>query len=319
MEAGVAHRSLAFMSFLAGDFLDARTYCERALVTCTPEHDRDAREQTGEDTGPVAMSMLALACWLLGEVDRARELIDAANRRAAEINHIPSRAIPLYLEVLLEIMRGDASAVLIASEALDALSREHGMALLGGRAELSSSWAHGRLHDPKAGAARFQKALAAMMASGQTVDAAFFLGLLAQLEADANGVESALARLDEAFALASQAESRFYLAVLHRLRGELLLKHDAPQLALAEQAFCAAIAVAKDQGGRSYRLQAALLLTKLYQSTDRGLDAYATLAAALENFAPTPELPEIAEARTLLAALAETEEIKNVAARGNAG
>jgi hypothetical protein len=43
-------------------------------------------------------------------------------------------------------------------------------------------------------------------------------------------------------------------------------------------------------------LQAALSLAKLYQSTDRLVEAHAALAVALEGFAPTPEMPEIAEA-----------------------
>ena len=74
-------------------------------------------------------ALLALVSWYLGEVDRARELIEAANRRAAEIGHVPSMAVPLQLKCQLEVLRGDASAALTASEALGALSQEHGMAL----------------------------------------------------------------------------------------------------------------------------------------------------------------------------------------------
>jgi predicted ATPase len=214
------------------------------------------------------------------------------------------------LKCLLEIMRGDASAALLASEALDVLSREHGMALLQSRAELVSRWAHGRLHDPKGGADNFQQTLAAMVGSGQTVDTAFFLGLLAQLEAEALGVESALARLDEALAFTDQVESRFYLSFLHRLQGELLLKCHPAEFSLAEDAFRTAIAIAKEQSARSYHLQAALPLAKLFQSMGRPVDAHAILAPALEGFAPTPEMQEIAEAQALLAALAESHDVK---------
>ena len=49
-------------------------------------------------------------------------------------------------------------------------------------------------------------------------------------------------------------------------------------------------------------------LAKLYQSTSRPADAHAILAPALAGFSPTPEMPEIAEAEALLAALAESEE-----------
>ena len=84
---------------------------------------------------------------------------------------------------------------------------------------------------------------------------------------------------------------------------------------MAENAFRAAVTVATEQGARSYRLQATLLLAKLYQSTSRLAEAHAVLAPALEGFAPTPEMPEIAEAQALLTALAATDEVKADAAR----
>jgi hypothetical protein len=61
----------------------------------------------------------------------------------------------------------------------------------------------------------------------------------------------------------------------------------------------------KRQETRSFELRAALSLAKLYQSTGRLADAHAVLAPALEGFSPTPEMPEIAEAEELLAALAQ--------------
>jgi hypothetical protein len=88
------------------------------------------------------------------------------------------------------------------------------------------------------------------------------------------------------------------------LRGDILLKHDPAKPALAEQAFQAAAAVAKQQGSRSFGLRAALSLAKLYQHTARPAEAYAVLAPALEGFTPTLEMPEIAEAQALLQRLA---------------
>src|SRR5262249_60694894 len=66
----------------------------------------------------------------------------------------------------------------------------------------------------------------------------------------------------------------------------------------------------KRQGTRSFGFRAASSLATLYQSPARPAEAYATLAPALDGFALTPEMPEIAEAQALLAALAETEEVK---------
>ena len=127
--------------------------------------------------------------------------------------------------------------------------------------------------------------------------------MLAELEAETLGADSALTRIDEAFRLSEQVEHRCSLPFLHRLRGEILLKRDPADLASGEEAFRTAIAIAKEQGARSPLLLASLALAKLYQSTGRPADAHAVLAPALEGFAPTREMPEIGEAQALLAAI----------------
>ena len=82
------------------------------------------------------------------------------------------------------------------------------------------------------------------------------------------------------------------------------MKADPENPARAEDAYRTAIAVAREQGARSFGLQAALKLAKLYQSTTRPADANVVLAPALEGFSPTPEMPEIAEAQALIERLA---------------
>ena len=109
--------------------------------------------------------------------------------------------------------------------------------------------------------------------------------------------------IDEAFGLSNEIEHRCSLPFLHRLRGEILLKRDPAAPDRAEEAFRTAIATAKEQGARSPILLASLGLAKLYQSTNRPADAHAVLAPSLEGFAPTREMPEIAEAQALLVAI----------------
>jgi len=57
------------------------------------------------------------------------------------------------------------------------------------------------------------------------------------------------------------------------------------------------------QKARSFELRAALSLAKLYRSTARPIEAHAVLAPALEGFAPTLQMTEIAEAQALLVAI----------------
>ena len=89
--------------------------------------------------------------------------------------------------------------------------------------------------------------------------------LLAELEAETLGLESALARIDEALSLARQVETRSNLPFTHLLRGRLLLERDPSYPAPAEEAFQTAAEIAKEQGARSPRLQAALALAKMFR------------------------------------------------------
>jgi predicted ATPase len=120
--------------------------------------------------------------------------------------------------------------------------------------------------------------------------------------------ESALARIDEALALAQQTGEHWTDAFLHRIRGEILLKLDTANTARAEDAFLTAIAVAQQQKARSFELRAALSVAKLYESTNRAADAHAVLMPALQGFAPTLEFPEIEQAQRLLGTLQDAAE-----------
>ena len=261
------------------------------------------------------MSILAITSWHLGEAERARELIDMANQRAVELGHAPSKVHPLYWKSILEILRGDAAAALITTEVLEGLCREHGMGEWGVVAEMVAGWARGRLADPAAGGAEMRQALTALINSGARLYVAFFQGLLAELELKTSGADSALARIDEALVSADQATTFASLPFLHRLRGDILLKRNPPDLTGGEDAYRTAIAVAKQQVARSYELLASLALAKLYQSIDRPAEAHAVLEPALEGFSPTSEMPEIAEAQSLLATLTEIEPVREALAQ----
>src|SRR5262249_55780734 len=156
------------------------------------------------------------------------------------------------------------------------------------------------------GVTELQQALAAYAAQGNKIYVPFYQGLLAEIGAQGDA-EGALSRIEEALTLAGETGEHWSDAFLHRLRGETLLKRHPANTAAAEDAFLTAIAIAQQQKARSFELRAALSLAKLYHSTDRPEDAHAVLASALRGFSPTPEFPEIEQAQTLLAALAETD------------
>jgi predicted ATPase len=303
-EAGVARRMLGLVCVVQGDLKTGRSVLERALADYVPERDADTQLRFGRDTQVSASAYLALAEWHLGEVERARHLINQAARRADQLGHAAVVANALVWKAAVESRRDDVLGTSRAAALLLDLAEKHNIKTYVGYGELYANWAHGRLLDPDAGANGLRQALGAYMAQGNKSGAPIFYGLLAELEATTLGPDAALTLIDQGLAIARETGEHFTDPCLHRLRGEILLRRDPANPVPAEGAFQTAVAIAKEQGARSYQLLASLSLAKLYQSTDRLVDAHSVLAPALEGFSPTPEMPEIAEAQALLESLA---------------
>jgi predicted ATPase len=251
-----------------------------------------------------AAAYLALAEWHLGDVERARQLIDRATQRAEELGQAAAMANALFWKSVLETRRNDASATRLAADALLGLTEEYGLKTYADIGQMYANWAHGLLLDPEVGESGLRQALAAYIAQRNKSGAPSFHGLLAELEAITKGPESGLKLIDQGLAIADGTGEHYTDPYLHRLRGDNLLKRNPADSAPAEGAYQSAIAIAKGQSARSYILLASLALAKLYQATGRQLDAHVVLTPALVGFSPTPEMPEIAEAMSLASRLA---------------
>ena len=318
-EAGVARRVLGFVLLKLGDLQAARSVLERALDDYIRERDGDTLFRFGNDTQVSATNFLALTEWHLGEFERARQLTDWSTRRAAELGHVASVASALFFKTVIASRRGDVPATRLGAESLLALTEEHDMRTYADVGQVYANWARGQQLDPEAGALGLRHALESYLARGNKSSAPSFYGLLAELEAMTRDYDSALARIDQGLAIADETGEHFTDPYLHRLCGEILVKRDLADPAHAEEAFETSIAIAKQQGARSYELLAALSLAKLYQSTSRADKACATLAPTLDGFSPTPEMPEIEEAQALLKLSAHDAEGLAAAKDGSTG
>jgi predicted ATPase len=102
---------------------------------------------------------------------------------------------------------------------------------------------------------RLRQALAAYIDQGNKTFVPFYQVLLAENEAQGDS-EGALTRIDEALALVGETRERWSDALLHRCRGEILLKGGPTNTVPAEHAFLTAIAIAQQQDARSFELRA---------------------------------------------------------------
>ena len=257
----------------------------------------------GPDNKVTAKKDLALSVWLLGDAEFARRLIEQAVQEGQELGHVATIAKVAAFRALLEAYRDDPAATRRVAEEVLKFAKERDMAFYAALGEILSSWARGRLGDAEAGLSELRRALTAHLEQGYRAVAPCFYGLVGELEAMTGHPDLALESVDKCLAIAEETGERWTDPFLFRRKGEILLERDAASSALAETAFRTAIEIARQQGSRSFCLRAALSLARLYQYSGRPADAQAVLAPALEGFSPTPEMPEIAEAQALLAAL----------------
>ena len=303
-EAGVAHRVTGMMHWFAGEFERAREHLEQALALFQPGRDDGLTFRFGSDAGVQAMLYLAFALWQLGEIDRSVSLVSDANARIPGVAHAAASATGIGHVVIFELTRGNleqaapnvSELVRMASDYDLAFWRPYGVFLEGCVKAGRGAQAEG-LDEMRRGLG--------LLREHNTATFVPLLKLaLARAEARAGDLGRALAALDEGLAESERTSHRAFDAELYRARGETLLEREPSDPAPAEEAFQTAIAMAKEQGARSFSLRAALSLARLYQSTGRLVEAHAVLAPALEGFSPTPEMPEIAEAQELKERLA---------------
>ena len=261
-------------------------------------------ERAESDSGAAAAVYLALACWLLGEFGKARELIEEAVKRARESGHVPTLAIVHHINGMVEILRGDAGAVFRASEALVKLSREHQMGLYLDAGSLSSGWARARLGDQEAGVRELRQALTDHTEKANKLWVPFYEGLLAECEGEGIGREGALTRIDEALALGGETGEHWTDAFLYGIRGEILLKLDQANTAPAEVAFQTALAIARAQQARCWELRAAMSLVQLWRDQGKRDEARELLAPVYGWFIEGLDTRDLKEAKTLLDELA---------------
>ena len=92
--------------------------------------------------------------------------------------------------------------------------------------------------------------------------------LLAEVEAGAGHIESALDVVNEAISEAERTGQRWFDAELYRTRGEIILQCRRPETTASEAAFKRAVDVTRRQQTRAFELRASLSLAKLYRSAD---------------------------------------------------
>ena len=139
---------------------------------------------------------------------------------------------------------------------------------------------------------------AAYGATGAALWMPYHIALLAAASDVAGQAEDAMVLLDEALNLVAGTGERWFAAELNRHKGRLLLRQG--QAEAAEELYCKALSIAREQEAKLWELRAAVSLARLWRDQKRRAEAHDLLAPVYGWFTEGFGTPDLKEAKALL-------------------
>jgi adenylate cyclase len=200
------------------------------------------------------------------------------------------------------LVRGEAQAAHEQSEAMIALSNEHGFADFLGLGTHLRGWALSEQGQHENGISDMGLVVDAFRGTELKLGVTWFLIGLAEAYGKAERPEEGLTVVGEAFALMKETGERIQESRLYRMKGDLLLGISKPDQ--AESCFRQALDIARAQSAKSFELQATMSLARLWQKQGKKAEARQLLAEIYAWFTEGFDTRDLKEAKALLEELA---------------
>jgi adenylate cyclase len=291
-----AHSIAAQTHLYAGEPAAATTHAELAH----PNGGLVARRRlTPYFQDPVVVGRLcgAIAAWLLGRPDAARDDASEGLRLARELGYQAGTAEALWHTSVVHQCCGEVDLVGALTSELADICRDHALPNWASVGNVLRGWAMARRGDPE-GVAVIKGGLAKI--GSRTLTWPYHAALLVETLTRNGDRSLALETVREALDMCRSTGERWYEAELVRLRGELLVR-DHPDDAAAS--FAEAQAIARGQQARSLELRAATSLARLLRDRGQTEHARSTLAEVYESFDEGHGTEDLIVASTLLSEL----------------
>lgn len=264
--AMLAHNVRGTALLFVGDAAASLEHVDQTLALYDEAAHRHLAITYGEDPAVACHHYAALSCWVLGDADAAARHLREGFALARRLAHPFGQAQMLWAEAVIALDGGDLDLVERSTRRLNELCADYGFPLwLAGGQILRGAALAGR-GEVKEGSALTDTGLRAWQDAGTLLTLPHALAVAARVQALGGRIDTALALLDQALAVAARTGERWYEPELHRLYGELLLQlpdAGAAEAARATSSFERAIGLAREQQARLLEARAAASLAQL--------------------------------------------------------
>jgi DNA-binding winged helix-turn-helix (wHTH) protein/predicted ATPase len=210
-----------------GDFAAARDHFEAALPLCGGVRTSAYLTRFGQDAEIACRTFGAWTHWSLGDVQRARDELQAAHERATLLAHAHSRCFSHFFAAFIAQMQRQPAEALEHATLTQQLARDHGFSQWLAFGTILRGWARAMTGEPADGIAELEEGLAAYQRMGAAISVPHFMALHAEALAASAHLNQALARAVEGIAEARRTGGRYYESELLRLEAEIRLARRA--------------------------------------------------------------------------------------------
>ena len=288
-ETGIAHRMCGMTSWFSGDFADARQHLEHALACYDDKRDYLLAFRFGQDLAVPVMAYLGFTLWSLGVGEDAHGFLKKAVCHALATKHIPTIAYAYLHASLFEMMRRNWRGSDPHLRAYLELAREHVMPMWLAYGAFHEGWLQWHGGDHHAGTAQMHEGLRLMREAGMSTFAPLYELILAETEAAAGYISTAIASVDAQLLSMRRTGQCWFLSEAQRVRGEFLLRSKPADIEAAESAFIESIKIARGQSAKRFEFRAAKRLAQLWSNQAKRVEHRGVLAILADGIADRSE------------------------------
>jgi predicted ATPase len=296
-----ANIAMGNVSLDRGELALTKKHVEQALAAYDREqHHQLAARYAGLDAGIWALLLAGLLLLRMGYLDRAVDKAKQMLALARELRDTRSRSFAEVCLGLVHWLRGEPNAALQPAETAIALSADQDsdtLAIaLAVRGLVIAEQGRG-----EEGVAQIREGVSKLRTTGSEVNLPMILCMLAEVCLKSGCLDEASNALTDAQAIADKNGTRpADHAEIRRLKGELLLRRDGPNIADAKSCFEWAVQKARKHDAKLWELRASVSLARLLVSHDHRDEARTTIADIYNWFTEGFDTRDLQEAKQLL-------------------
>ena len=297
----VGYRMLGTNQYYAGQNREALESLQNGKTYRDPSRQRALSYRFGWDPTLAILSFEGLVRLSLGLLDSAASVSEQVMSELSNHGHATTVASGTFCaKTWPELMLGDLEGLERDSSKLLSYCVAKKVEQIRLLASYHCAYARAMREPTDDNIATQRAALDAVLSAGGKVGSSLHISNLVEVSLIAGHWERAEADLADGFAFVEQSGERYWLADLHRLRGQLALKQPVPDRSCAEACFTQAIEVARRQDARLLELRAATDLARLWRDARADNDLHALLLPILSEIEGGETARDVRNARNLL-------------------